>query len=301
MYVKLIPICFILIVALAPAEIGLAQSKPKLNVLLEEGQTQYRAQDFDASEDAFQRAMDVYPKSHLVHYWLGMVDYTRQEDEAALKHFKKVIRFKQKAPEGHIGAGMVHLRKTNYAKEAFEAFHTAEKVAPKNTLAPYYLGLAYIRQIKDALGLLYIKRARDAFRKVVKIEPDHPDAYYQLGRLEEFPNKDFDTAIELYDHQLRLNPIHREALERMVACHFFLERYQSAVDKLTALSHFHGDRASPRLPMIIAKCQAALYENQRQYGRALVVYWDRRGPIYIRYGEPDDRQRATLRATEELV
>jgi len=203
-----------------------------------------------------------------------------------------------------------------------------------------------------------------------------------LGRLEEFPNKDFDTAIELYDHQLRLNPIHREALERMVACHFFLERYQSAVDKLTALSHFHGDRASPRLAMIIAKCQAALYENQRQYSRALVVYearinaldpdeqalyhdltlvatpddaayyltlseiekavyrrtfwagrdpdptsgvnerlvehyrrgmyarenfslavqlWDRRGPIYIRYGEPDDRQRATLRATEELV
>jgi hypothetical protein len=37
MYLKLIPICFIPIVALAPAEIGLAQSKPKLNVLLEEG------------------------------------------------------------------------------------------------------------------------------------------------------------------------------------------------------------------------------------------------------------------------
>jgi TolA-binding protein len=105
MYLKLIPICFILIVALAPAEIGLAQSKPKLNVLLEEGQTQYRAQDFDASEDAFQRAIDVYPKSHLVHYWLGMVDYARQEDEAALKHFKKVVKIEPDHPDAILSVG----------------------------------------------------------------------------------------------------------------------------------------------------------------------------------------------------
>ncbi|MBI4552038.1 MAG: tetratricopeptide repeat protein [Candidatus Latescibacteria bacterium] len=348
---------------------------------LDAGQALYTQGRFAEAEAEFQRAVQLQPKSASARYWLGMTYYAQNQDKQALEQFQRAIQYDRKDPNGHVGLGLVYMRTKNRMMDAREELKEAARLDPKNGQIQYYIGLSQVEQSKrDPAAPMYIAMSRQSFEKTINLDPNHPDAYYQLALTYEYPSRDYNKAIPFYFKQLSVTPGHRDALAHFGKCVFQTGRYQEGVALLKQLMDAQGNHPNPMMRTVMAQLNASYFQAQKQYDRALDVYdqylsalnpkerglytdlayvasedeteryaraseaeraevwrkfwasrdpdpatvvnerlvehyrrvmyarenfsrgkypWDRRGDIYIRYGEPDDRQHFLARSDEE--
>ena len=79
-----------------------------------------------------------------------------------------------------------------------------------------------------------------AFERVVKMDPDHPDAYYRLGYMYEMDLIKKDEATVFYEKQLAIAPGHREAMWRLGQLYRSLSRTDQAARTLSKLMRTRG-------------------------------------------------------------
>ncbi|MBT5872056.1 MAG: tetratricopeptide repeat protein [Candidatus Latescibacteria bacterium] len=341
---------------------------------IETGQSHYTERRYKEAQAAFQDAVKSAPQSARAHYLLGMAMYQQDKNEDALGQFQRSIKLDRKMAGGHAGVGLVLLRKKNRRLDARVELRRAVKLDPDNAQFQYYLGLSYIGQnsLAKSRGYGAYKDGQRYFKRAIDLDPQHPDAYYQLARSYEFPSREYEKAIPLYFRQIVVNPDHPDALSLLGSCSLEAGLFDEGLTMVEQLSARFGEEGIPGLGKVRNKLSAAgllqsddfeksfesfeaylarlepkerhLYQNlafldndsQRldlavfsesdkeerwriywasrdpdpstQVNERLVEHyrrvlysrthfsrgqhpWDRRGEIYIRYGEPDDRRR----------
>jgi GWxTD domain-containing protein len=253
--------------------IGSAQ-EADLSHLLVSGQEMYQDGRYDEAEAVFQQTVADFPKSYLAHYCLGMALYAQSQDKAAEKMFKKAARLDKKSPEGFIGQGLVLLRKPNRRLDARAMFKRAEKLAPDRADIQYHLGMTYVSRTK--LG-----RTRDYgayidghkyFEKTLEIDPNHPDAYFQLGRSYEYPLGQCAKAIPYFLQQIKSTPGHEEALSHLSRCFVAIGRFKDGLRMFNELAEIHGENLAPAYKSARFQLLAMDHQAEGLFKEALAVY-----------------------------
>ena len=265
---------YILIALIAVAPAYAVPQVETVQVLLEQGQTLYDAGRYAEAQAVFQQAVDLEPKSALAHYQLGMALYQQEDNKEALKHFQRTIKLKRKMPEGHIGVGLVYLRTKNRRFDAREKLRTAAKLDPESAQIQYYLGLSYIGQnsLTKSRGYGAFKDGQKYFKRAIDLDPQHPDAYYQLARSYEFPSRECGKAIPLYVRQVMVNPDHEDALEHFGSCTIETGRHEEGLAIVDELINTFGEETLPGLDKVRMQLTALKHLAVRQFGQSLEAY-----------------------------
>ena len=216
----------------------------------------------------------------------------------------------------------------NFRRAVGEA-KRATKIDPSYGPAYRLLGEAYERFQDDH------EKALRYYAKYIELEPDNPDGLYYFGlacvQARQFDKVDAHITPYLQAHpkEIQLIPIaaqgyffqeryepaqeyferylyHLDGRERQlytdithVASELELQEYEatSGAERLAYLERFWARRD----PDILTKINERIIEHYRRiwYARTFLsenAYpWDKRGEIYIRYGEPDYRSRSDQR------
>lgn len=132
---------------------------------------------------------------------LGNIYFKKGEINKSVIAFKKVINLKQKDAMGHynLGCSYLHLNDWDNAekewKKAIKYEKESKKIKGREKISEDQLEISLIvvkRPVSfrahKSLGLLYIKKnmpdkALKEFKKAIKLEPDDPEPYYELGNI----------------------------------------------------------------------------------------------------------------------
>ena len=171
-------------------------------------------------------------------YQAGMRLAERDSLAAAAKQFKDALELDRKHAPSYVGLGHVHLKSGNL-KQAEKAFRQA--LRKRRNYAPALNGLGMVFRDTDKMldwAIKYFRSAYqadrgyaeayislaevyreigdtkelDTYEKLVKVDPDHPDAWFQIGRIythgEAGRYRNARRAEEAYRRQLEVYPQH---------------------------------------------------------------------------------------------
>ena len=118
-----------------------------------------------------------------------------------------------------------------------------------------------IEQVQTALGVAYmfegrLDEAENAFRHALKSNPNHPEAYQNLGRLAE-RRGDYRAALQNFEHAQRLRPQNLEDAILVAQMRFQAGETERAAADARALLATHPDAA----PLELLLASAAMTEG----------------------------------------
>lgn len=356
--------------------------------LLEQGRMQYEAQQYEAAEETFRKLIKQTSDEAPAHLWLGRTLDAQGRYKDAEKAVKKALKADETLTEAHIELAKIYIHREKN-KDARKALEKAEALEPEHADIPYYRGLTHG---KVTLGFFRrgkveeeFERRHESFQRAIELNPEHPDAYFQLGYTFETIRGDLEAALPWYFQQASITPAHNQAMYRLAAGAIRLEQYQRGFALFQQLAGMHDTASYPLIQGMIGRLEAYFYHAQNNHDRAYRAYdkyltalesvdpaeaalyknlaqvapeeeveayqdatdeerrelwraywaardpdpttvinerlaehyrrvmyarrhfsegkepWDRRGDIYIRFGEPDDRQHFILKSGEDVI
>jgi tetratricopeptide (TPR) repeat protein len=132
---------------------------------------------------------------------LGNIYFKKGETDKSVTAFKKVIEIQQKDAMGHynLGCSYLHLKDLDNAekewKKAIKYEKESKKIRDREKISEDQLDISLIvikRPVSfrahKSLGQLYVtknlpEKAMKEFKKAIKLEPDDPEPYYELGNI----------------------------------------------------------------------------------------------------------------------
>ena len=138
-----------------------------------------------------------FPKSPVVHYWLGRLYLQSRSLDDAAREFGEATRLALKDDHGWISLGHVYYAQGK-DEAATKAYLEANRLAPK------------VAVVHSGLGNLYLKKndypkAQKEFSEALKIDPDRWDAHANRGMVLDHMER-YAEAAAAYEKALRLNP-----------------------------------------------------------------------------------------------
>ena len=286
-----------------------------------------KAGDLDRAQAAFQQAIHLDRRLAEAYCGLGLVFMKRPRGlYTAIDRFQEALKWDPKYVEARY-----HIAEARLKMEEHDARREAERViALDPTFAPVYrlMGEWYEGQQEDyenaalwyarylslrpddpearlRLGRVYLK-ARD-FEKITGLLMDyvqqHPEEVHALPILAQacLEMKRLDWALTFFKRYLdRADPAERALYEdvRTVAYPEEMAEYEAATDgqREAFLRRFWGRRD----PNLLTEVNERLLEHFRRVWYARQNFskgrqpWDRRGEVYVRFGEPDYRSRSDM-------
>ena len=256
--------------------------------------------DFKEAEDAFRIAKELDKNRVEAYVGLGLVLAEKPtRGIESLYNFRRAIAEAKRATKINPNYGPAY-RLLGEVYERFEEDHTRAlsyyakyiELEPDNPEGLYYFGLAAIQ-------------AKEYKKIVAHISPyiqDHPDVVQLLPIAAQghFYNDEPQKALELFERFLQ----NSEGSERQhyteisyIASDLEMLEYQALVgpERQAYREQFWARRD----PDILTKINERVIEHYRRVWFARVFFssnvypWDKRGEVYIRYGEPDYRSRST--------
>jgi tetratricopeptide (TPR) repeat protein len=158
---------------------------------------------------ALNKAIQIDPNMHAVHFNLGLAYESKKQSEEAQKHFQESVKINPDFGEGYLALGNSYLEAKNF-EAASEVLSKASGLLSSNYIAFYNLGVAQANSGK------YVE-AEAAFRKATEINPNDPYAHYQLGMSLLGQSKNTEAKAE-FQKYLELNPnaADRKEIEEML-------------------------------------------------------------------------------------
>ena len=164
------------------------------------GNQLWRFRNYSEAIDAFDKALDLNPKSYLAWYAGGLAVYAQDNSVDAVRCFSKAVEIKpdfyaawRKKGDAHSG-----LKQYGFALDAYErAIEKAEKQNQKDFALYWLKGLALYQLKRDPEAII-------AYTKSIEIQP-HPYAYNNRGLV--YRDKgDNDNALKDYTEAIKLDP-----------------------------------------------------------------------------------------------
>ncbi len=254
---------------------------------LEEGKSLYEQDRYTEALPFLLQAVQQNGKSARAHYWLGMTLFALTRDEEALKAFEQVVRRDRFWAPGHMGVGLVYLRMPHRRLDARQAMREAMRLDPGNAEYQYTMGMTYMDQGDTDWLIGSDQDGRDYFQRAVELDPQHPDAFYQLGRCYEELKladhgkrirdryDDYIKALTAYLEQYLVNSEHPEALQRFAGiCHRF-EYYERGAEQLRKLAEEMVGIPPDLIQTLLTQFAALSMSTKKQYDllqRSLETY-----------------------------
>ena len=146
----------------------------------EEGQTLFKAQQYQQAAVIFQKASEIDPSRHAIFGVLGESYQRLKKFDQALESYDKALALLANEPESdsvaqyHLNIGIIRAQ-SGQLKPAKESMEKAAKINPVATSRAFYnLGVVLTNG-----GL--IEEAIKAFKRAIKLDSKNSKAYYQLG------------------------------------------------------------------------------------------------------------------------
>lgn len=162
----------------------------------------------------------------LLHYNKGIELLQQGKTKEAINELKWALKLDKKFAQAHSKLAQIYMEQGTLQGriKAAREINKALELAPKNTEFNLILGLLMVRQ-----GFIY--NAKHQFKRVIKLDPNCAEAYYNLGLLYEddmlryknmiseggliqlsgFAKKYQAKAINCFKRALEINPYHRDA------------------------------------------------------------------------------------------
>lgn len=142
------------------------------------------------------------PRRTLAYCHLGHLCFDQQEVDVAETFFKRALDVDDRCAEAYYGMGKVYRRRPKERLKAIQYFRSALARDPKHLEAMYELAMTQL-ELDDY-------DAKASFEDLIRIDPEHPDAHYELGRWFE-KSRRLEDAVRSYERQIRVNPGHPTA------------------------------------------------------------------------------------------
>jgi len=140
---------------------------------------------YAGAEKLLQQAVQVAPGFNQAWADLCWVQFEQEKFDDAIKSAKRLIKLKPRAPEGHMWLAAASAG-AGHHQDAIESFDTTLEIAPNHVGALCGKGNAY-RTIGDQ------DSAIAAFRRSIKSNPLHAEAYWSLANLKTFRFEDSEV------------------------------------------------------------------------------------------------------------
>lgn len=196
--------------------------------------TYQKTKDYDNAIEHYKQCIELDPDVPIVYNNLAWIFLHTERYEQAVRAFKRAINLDPELPFPYNGLGCV-LQEKGMLEEAAEEFKKAIELYPQYTAAHLKLGWTYylMRDYERALGeytavlkltddpaylvkthysmghtFLAVEdfpRAMEAFEKVIRMDNEFGDAYYQAGLIQLRQDR-FSTAAESLKKAIELEP-----------------------------------------------------------------------------------------------
>ena len=302
--------------------------------LIFRAEQQMRSRAFEEAVDIFQRLVETFPEDARLLTRLGYAYLKKGDLRAARQAFEAAKKCDNGLPDAYVGLGLSYVKRPARGMEAYYNFRRAIGEGKKAididaVYGPAYrlIGEAYERFEEDH------EKAIEYFVKYIELEPDNPDGLYEFGlaciQAGQFDKVDTYIApfVEKYPQETQLIPLSAQAhffFERYERAREYFERYLQTLDEaerelytdislIASQEELEDYRAAPEAKAylerfwirrdsdILTEINERVIEHCRRVWYARTFFangvhpWDKRGEVYIRYGEPDYRSRSTKR------
>ncbi len=203
---------------------------------------------YEEAAKLFNEIIEEYPKDPIGYINFGNLLRDINELESAKRFYLKAIELDAKAATAYYGLGSLYFEKENYQKAQSYFLQTVEHGLEEADVY-YLLGLSLQNQEQFKLALPYLLRATELapgdvsylfqyglslaqsnaimeaktiFTKVVTLDEEHSDAYYNLGVIAAFEDQP-ETALKHFNQALALHPEHYLAANGKKQIEKFLE------------------------------------------------------------------------------
>ena len=207
---------------------------PALDLL---GTIEYERQEYAASRQAFERAIEANPRRITAYRGLGRTLMRLDEFQAAQEILDKALRIDPQDPETHYALGQVLMRlgSREEGRKHIQYFKEMEKKTadvkelrfsahshPDNAGTWYRLGLAYVKQEN-------FKEAIRSLRECVSADPEFVHAHSLLGGLL-LRDKNAPEALRHIRTALQLDPESANDYNNLGVCYLLESRHKEAED-----------------------------------------------------------------------
>ena len=225
----------------------------------------------DQAAELFQSAINAYDKHAPSYVGLGHIHLERSDLDAAEALFRQALRKKKRFAPAFNGLGLVYRNRPKGLRQAIDAFRNALRADKAYVEAQYNLAETY-RQFGSSETLR-------AYRKVVKMDSDHPDALFRIGVIEETKGE-YGKAEKAYLDQVSANPHHYESRLRLAVVLKLQARTTQAITELKTVvqnRNPHQRRAVLEL--------ADIHQRRRDFDRSEALF-----EAYINRLEPEEQR-----------
>ncbi len=203
---KLPVILTVIVLATTKAPVGALSQEDadRVDLLYQKGTQLAERDSLAAAAAQFRSALKINPKHAPSYVELGHVHLKAGNLKQAEKAFRKALRKDKDYAPALNGLGLVFRNTDKMLDWAIKYFRSAYQADRGYVEAYYNLAQTY-REIGDTKEL-------DTYKKLVKVDPDHSDAWFQIGRIythgEAGRYRNARKAEAAYRRQLEVNPQH---------------------------------------------------------------------------------------------
>jgi tetratricopeptide (TPR) repeat protein len=164
---------------------------------------------FQDNEQAFKyinQALRIDPKFRDAYLLKGSIYRNLGNFERAVCSYETAVQQDPDFTVGYLWLGSLYEMKENPI--CIEYYTTAYRLEPKNPDVIYSLAYAKQKFGKE-------KAATSLYRKMIRLDSTYFDAYFQIGYMKQFSEKDIDSALFYYDKVVEIQPRHVESYHNM--------------------------------------------------------------------------------------
>ena len=254
------------------------------------------------------------PTNADVYYQLGMsyLEQSRRDPAAPLyvnqgrQAFQQAVAYDTQHPDAYYQLALSYEFPSRDYNRAMSIFYKQLSVNPGHRDALSHLGKCSFLTKQYRVGVDLLEQLMDTHGDALPTYSKTLLAQLKASLLQE--EREYDKAAEMYDEFIEgLDPAERIYYSdlKYVANDREMTVYEQASEseKQGIVQKFWGSRDPDPATVVNER----LVEHYRRVLHAREYYslgqkpWDRRGDIYIRYGEPDDLQHFLLRAGEKAL
>ena len=255
--------------ALADYDDAIALDRKYANAYCNRGAVLERLARWDEALTSYDRAISLDPEDFLSHYNRGSVLKELKRFDEGLASYDRAIALKPDYAEAYVNRGNV-LRQLQRYQPAIASYDRAIELAPG-------LALPYLAHSSRGLALAGLKRFSEAvaaFDAAIDLKNDYFEAFYARGHVLQ-AMRQYDAAVESYDHAIALDPHDRRAHPAYCSRGFALKelkRFQDALasyDQAIALEDSDAEVCTNRAGVLqeLGQHEAAI----ASYDRAIVL------------------------------
>lgn len=163
-------------------------------------------QDNDKAFKYINQALRIDPKYRDAYLLKGSIYRNLGNFERAVSSYETAVQQDPDFTIGYLWLGSLYEMKEDPI--CIEYYTTAYRLEPKNPDVMYSLAYAKQKFGKE-------KAATTLYRKMIRIDSTYYEAYFQIGFMKQFSDKDLDSAMYFYEKVVDLEPKHVESYHNM--------------------------------------------------------------------------------------